>query len=183
MGRCEVCGKISTREELFVTVDVNGNIFRGAHPNSSRILFTVCTDPDCIVRSRQEDRIGKAMGCSADARLYLELARTATASPDQSLRSLIGMARKSGSLVIGTESVLQKIRTRSLALVLADRETGKHTLEKIQRKASRCACPVRILNLSGMLEHLLNKSNGKVIGIGDKQMAESIQGLLEHHGR
>lgn len=97
---------------------------------------------------------------------------------DKNLKQLlfsVGLARKAGKLVSGTDSVCDEIRKNKIFLVLCSNDISDNTKKKISDcctyyKAKLCFCEVS--------KEALGKSIGKpfsaCVGITDKNLSELI---------
>ncbi|NLG37712.1 MAG: 50S ribosomal protein L7ae [Clostridiales bacterium] len=81
--------------------------------------------------------------------------------------SALGLARKAGKCLAGTEICRKAIRSRKACLVFLDATAGRTTRESIEALARIHAIPLRVLDESIRLENALGKPNAKVAVITD----------------
>ena len=82
----------------------------------------ICPDDDCIDRAEKSGSLGHALGTTIQAEFWPELreyARNAGVNVGLKVRSVLGLARKSGSLLIGTDNI-EGFRRKVLVMTALD---------------------------------------------------------------
>ena len=97
---------------------------------------------------------------------------------DKNLKQLlfsVGLARKAGKLVSGTDSVCDEIRKNKIFLVLCSQDVSDNTRKKI---SDCCTYYKAKLHFCGVSKEALGKAIGKpfsaCVGITDKNLSELI---------
>jgi len=171
---CAICGASDVERSILAIGYKDGKI-RINHGDESTPVFYICTNSDCIVEAKTNDLIGQTFGSILNAKDYLRIAQYAKLCPSQTLESLIGLSRKSGTLVLGTEGVIQKVKSGIVHLVLVEPKISNNTRHKLESVTNRVRCPIQKWTGSKAIEHILNKANCKVIGVTDRNLAQTIQ--------
>ena len=82
----------------------------------------ICPDRDCIERAKKSGALAHALGTVIDADFWPELeecAETFGENPALKIRSVLGLSRKSGALIIGTDNIDREKR-KVLVLTASD---------------------------------------------------------------
>lgn len=113
----------------------------------------ICPDNDCITKAKKSGILAKALGTEINSDFWDELSRVSagtTVNINLKLKSVLGLARKSGNLIIGTDNI--------------ERETKKHSL--LVMTASDCSDNVRNFALSkvNISLSLSSEELSKIIG-------------------
>ena len=87
----------------------------------------------------------------------------------------VGLARKAGKLISGTDSVCDEIRKNKILLVLCSNDVSDNTKKKISDccayyQVKLCFCPIS----KEMLGKSIGKSFAACIGVTDKNLSELI---------
>jgi len=90
------------------------------------------------------------------------------------IEGLIGLARKAGKLIVGTDSVIDQIRKNKVSLVLILNDASENTKKKLHDKCAFYGVECKEIENSANLERILN-NNKKALGISDKGFAEAIK--------
>ena len=86
----------------------------------------ICPDSDCIDRARKSGSLAHAIGAVTDDSFWPELeehAKTFGVNPGLKARSVLGLARKSGTLIIGTDNI-ERERRKLLVMTSSDCSEG-----------------------------------------------------------
>ena len=124
---CTVCRAKSDKEDLIrivkspdgkAVVDVMKKLpGRGAY---------ICPDSDCIQRAKKSGVLAHSLGMSTDDNFWAaleECAGTFGINPALKIRSVLGLSRKSGNLIIGTDNIDREKR-KVLVLTASDCSEG-----------------------------------------------------------
>ena len=82
----------------------------------------ICPDSDCIERAKKSGVLARSLGMSADENFWTELenfAGTFGINPALKIRSVLGLSRKSGNLIIGADNIDREKR-KLLVLTASD---------------------------------------------------------------
>ncbi len=91
----------------------------------------------------------------------------------------IGLARKSGKLVIGTDSVIKSLQNNKIKLILIGSDASSSTLDKMEKKAFFYHIPLIKKYSSMELSFAVGKRSSMVFGLTDKGFAEAIMRTLQ----
>lgn len=92
---------------------------------------------------------------------------------------MLGLSRKAGKMILGSDAVLDAINDYKVFLVLLTKDISRRSGEKISAAANNRLIQVTDLPLSmNEIEMLTGKRSG-IIGISDKGFAEAIRKLIE----
>ena len=86
----------------------------------------ICPDPDCIDKAKKSGKLAHAIGAVIGEDFWPELeeaARTSGVNKDLKLRSVLGLARKSGTLIIGMDNI-ERERRKVLVMTASDCSDG-----------------------------------------------------------
>ncbi|MCL2521363.1 MAG: ribosomal L7Ae/L30e/S12e/Gadd45 family protein [Erysipelotrichales bacterium] len=90
------------------------------------------------------------------------------------IEGLIGLTRRAGKLVVGTDNVLDYVRKNKVFLVLILNDASENTKKKLLDKCVFYGVESKEIENSANLERILN-NNKKALGIADKGFAEAIK--------
>lgn len=93
--------------------------------------------------------------------------------------NLLGIARRAGKLVMGTDSLLNTLPSRKIKLIFLASDVSDSTYDKIDRKAYYYQVPVVNIFSTEELSQALGVSSIKIIGIIDEGFTKSILKELE----
>ena len=85
--------------------------------------------------------------------------------------TFIGFSVKAGKIVYGTDNLTQF--RRKLRLIIVDNDVSPRTLKTLREVAEAKACPIYSM-VSDKLEDIVFKTNCKVIGLTDMNLAQAI---------
>ncbi|MBQ6972816.1 MAG: DUF448 domain-containing protein [Synergistaceae bacterium] len=86
----------------------------------------ICPDSECIERARKSGKLANAIGTVIGEDFWPELlsyAENFSVSKDVKIRSVLGLARKSGTLLVGTENI-ERERRKVLVMTASDCSEG-----------------------------------------------------------
>ena len=94
------------------------------------------------------------------------------------LKGLIGLSRRAGQLMLGTDMVLKGLKAASLGAVLVDETAAPNTLKRLRESAEAAEVP-----LITVPEELIDRATGQsgriTAGIRRGSLAEQIIKLCE----
>ena len=88
---------------------------------------------------------------------------------------LIGLAMRAGKVCFGADSVEENIIKQKVKLLIISEDSSERTKNKFTKLCEKFNVPVIIDGNIEVLSKSIGKSNKAVIGIKDKNFAESIQ--------
>lgn len=89
---------------------------------------------------------------------------------------LLGLARRSGNLVMGTDAVIDNMA--NLKLIMLANDASNKTIDKITKKAYFYGVTVIDVFTTIELSHAIGKTNQKMVGISDEGFTKKINELL-----
>ncbi len=114
---CVICRVKADKDKLIrIAKSPDGKAVVDVHKKLQGRGIYICPDSDCIEKAK------KSMGAFADDNFWQELESLAgNFKPDTAMkiRSLLGLARKSGLLMIGSDSI-ERSKTRKILVMTAD---------------------------------------------------------------
>ena len=94
---------------------------------------------------------------------------------NNNILGLIGLAMKAGKVCFGADSVEENVLKHKVKLLIISEESSERTKNKFINLSEKFNVPVIIDGNIEVLSKSIGKSNKAVIGIKDKNFAESIQ--------
>ena len=88
---------------------------------------------------------------------------------------LIGLAMKAGKVCFGADSVEENISNKKVKLLIISKESTERTQKKFVEICNKNNIPVIIDGKIDILSKTIGKNNKAMIGIKDKNFANSIQ--------
>ena len=97
------------------------------------------------------------------------------------LLSNIGLAYKAKKIILGTDNIVEKMKTKKIKLVIMSATSSFNTQKLIQDKANTYGVDVLLLDVDDTeISHAIGRSNVKILGINDvgfkKMILKSIEG-------
>ena len=88
--------------------------------------------------------------------------------------SLLGLAKRAGKVIVGTDAVISKLQVNDLHLIFIAKDSSLATIDKIEKKAFYYN--VRIIKsfTSDEISNAIGSNNNKVIGISDLGFAKAM---------
>ena len=88
--------------------------------------------------------------------------------------SLLGLAKRAGKVIVGTDAVISKLQVNDLHLIFIAKDSSLATIDKIEKKAFYYN--VRIIKsfTSDEISNAIGSNNNKVIGISDPGFAKAM---------
>lgn len=93
--------------------------------------------------------------------------------------NLLGIARRAGKLVMGTDSLLNTLPSKKIKLIMMANDVSESTYDKIDKKAYYYKVPVINKFSTEELSQALGVSSIKIIGIIDEGFVKSILKEIE----
>ena len=87
--------------------------------------------------------------------------------------SLLGLAKKAGKVIVGTDAVISKLQADKLYLIFVAKDSSAATIDKIEKKAFYYNVPIIKSFTSDELSSSIGQNNNKVLGISDKGFADA----------
>ena len=92
--------------------------------------------------------------------------------------SLLGLAKRAGKVIVGTDAVISKLQGNDLHLILVAKDASIATIDKIEKKAFYYNVKIIKSFTSDELSDAIGSNNNKVLGIADLGFSKAI---LKHH--
>ena len=179
-SHCNVCGKESDNPELFaITRNKTGTLSIGSNSITGTDVFYICKQADCLERVRESRLIEKYFQIKNAGSLCIRLAKQLTGDQNTRLSTLVGMALRSRQLLLGRTAVEQGARRRKVYLILIDQHVQKHTRVKIEQTAQKTGIPLHVWAHEEPLESIVQKTNCKVAGLLNQNIALEIREILK----
>lgn len=148
---CVVCRAKSSKRELVrivrspegvAVVDISGKL-------PGRGIY-ICPDDECITHARNSGIIARSLTAVTGPEFWAALdehVKNFGVNEDRKFRSILGLARKSGALLIGVENI-EKFRRKVLVLTAEDCSDG---VMKFARARENIALNVKVEELSQII--------------------------------
>lgn len=92
--------------------------------------------------------------------------------------SLLGLAKKAGKVIVGTDAVISKLQDNNLSLIFVAKDSSLATMDKLEKKAFYYNVKIIKSFTSDELSFAIGSNNNKVLGIADGGFAKA---MLKHH--
>ena len=173
--QCAVCHQdFPIREMLCIAKEKEEIVLYNLENKRRKDAFYICRKPQCITRCRECDLVRKVFKVETSDRLYLELAKLSGRVDNYSLIYLIGFAKRSGKVIIGTEAVLSGVKKRKVKIIVVDQRISSHSLKKLESLASRWSVPLIRFEYHHPLEQIVGKPNCRCVGILHSEFVDTI---------
>jgi len=182
---CIACRQIKNKKELvrYVLAPDNSVLVDYRQHLPGRGCYT-CFDHSCLdtaVKRKGFQRCFKQQNLKIEITLLIEQLVTAV---DQKIFSLLGMARKSGQLISGSNAIIEALRkTKSIELVVIATDISDAIGQKIKTLAERSAIHCVQLGNKQQLGQMLGKEERSVIAVQAGALAKSLLNELHRHRR
>lgn len=93
---------------------------------------------------------------------------------ENKILGLIGLCRKSGNLVFGTDSCIDMIQRKKVKLVIITQDAAERTKKNFQILCELNLVPFYIFGTKDEISKAIGQENKVVIGIKNKSFAEEI---------
>ncbi|MEA3362498.1 MAG: DUF448 domain-containing protein [Thermodesulfobacteriota bacterium] len=173
---CVACRQVKDKNQLVrYVVAPNGAVlvdYRQRLPG--RGAYT-CLTSECLrgaVKKNSFQRCFKMPNCSVDSTQLLQQLSMAV---EQKITNLIGMSRKSGQLISGSNMIIDTLRKKSsVALVIIANDISSGIGSKIEGLAKREKIATVHLYNKQMIGQMLGKEERSVIAVQDGLLADSL---------
>lgn len=98
------------------------------------------------------------------------------------VESYLGLAKRAGYIVAGTDAVLKNLNKGQIKLIFLASDSSFATIDKVEKKAFFYHIPIIKKYSTDMIAKSLGLSNPKVIGLTDKGFTKAIITELEREG-
>ena len=92
------------------------------------------------------------------------------------IQNYLGLARKAGLVISGSDKVLEKIKTKAVKLVLISSDASSNTIKKFSDKAKYYLVDYLIID-NNILLKVYKENPPKVIGVLDLGLASKIRAI------
>ena len=121
----------------------------------------ICPDSDCIERAKKSGSLAHALGIVISADFWNDLeenAKTFGINPALKIRSVLGLSRKSGNLIIGTDNI---DREKKKVLVL----TASDCSESVKKFAESHENIALEMNIEELSESIGTRGGVQIVGL------------------
>lgn len=143
-----------------------------------------CIDADCLREAVKRKQFQRSFRGQCENVSVGELRQALIMALARRIAGLIGMARKSGQLISGSNAVTNALRQRGgFALVLIAEDISTGIAEKIMELSGRHKVPCSQLFSKGMLGQVLGKGERSVIAVQAGALADSLLIELQRYAQ
>jgi len=173
---CISCRQSRNQEQLirYVVAPDGELVVDYRHRLPGRGAYT-CLDLKCLqdaVERKQFQRSFRGRCCEAD---FAVLSAALTQAVEQKIVNLLGMGRKSGQVLSGSNAVIAALRQGSgLSLVVIARDISTAIAEKIEVLSARHHVHCRQLFSKDLLGQILGKGERSVVAVKAGTLADAI---------
>jgi ribosomal protein L7Ae-like RNA K-turn-binding protein len=93
--------------------------------------------------------------------------------------NLLGIARRAGKLIMGTDSLIKVLPSKKIKLIFIAKDASLATIDKIDKKAYFYQVQVVNIFTTDELSKALGVGSIKIIGIADEGFAKSMREEIE----
>ncbi len=141
-----------------------------------------CLTPNCVraaVKRGQFERAFRGRNRRTDPVALLEEARRQL---EEKVDSLIGMVRKAGMAIGGSNGVLAALeKGESLTLVLMARDISEGVGEKVRRRSLAADVPLKVWGDKSHLGRLFGREERSVVGVKQGGLASALEEGLKRY--
>lgn len=95
------------------------------------------------------------------------------------IAGLVGLARKAGNLVIGSDAVEVALRKGKIFALICAEDASQLTIGTLKQSSAADKVPLFQLFSKDQLGRLTGRKTLAVLGVNDQSFANAIQGLVE----
>lgn len=171
--KCAVTGKIADRDELlrFVLDPAGCVTFDMGKRLPGRGIWLI---PERDVLETAVKKNAFARSAKTEAQVPADLVERVETKIRQSKLDRLGLARRSGALVVGTEKTKDKLKQGKLALLVLAADGSPQTLDPLVRLAGQMETSVLHSEPAQTLAEALGRATAVCSGVTDRQMAATI---------
>jgi ribosomal protein L7Ae-like RNA K-turn-binding protein len=97
----------------------------------------------------------------------------------EEIRGLLGLAKKAGSLVIGSRETRAGLHRGQVRLMLLAADGSPRDRERLERLAEEAGTPVRVAGPREELGRAVGRDSVSVVGVTDRNLAAGLLGRLD----
>jgi predicted RNA-binding protein YlxR (DUF448 family) len=173
--QCIACRKRSLKRDLIRIVRTpSGNVEFDPNRRKPGRGAYLCAAPACIAEAREKNLISAHLQRPVPAALYLELAGQLKRSHPDSVKSLLGFAKRAGQCVLGMTAVRQMLKKGKIRLLIVSQGAGESTRAKLDGLARHYRVPLVLYAGERTLEDAVGRANCRTVGILDSKFAAKI---------
>jgi len=180
---CIACRKSKDQAQLvrFVVAPDGEVVVDYRHRLPGRGAYT-CIDSACLQAAVERKQFQRSFRGRCGEISFAALNSGVQAALQQRVINLLGMARKSGQTISGSNAVLAALRQKSaLALVLIAENISAGIAEKVTELASRYQVPCVNMFSKDKLGQLLGKEERSVVAVESGSLANALLIELQHY--
>lgn len=99
---------------------------------------------------------------------------------ESKLYGMLGLARRAGKVVCGTDAVIDKVRTKKAYLVIVSSDVSESTIKRITDKCSFYGIQKILYGTSEENGKAIGKTDVATIAVTDKNFADTISRLYKN---
>ena len=173
---CVSCRDNKPQDQLVrFVVDPNGSLtvdYR--HKLPGRGAYT-CINKNCLATAVEKKQFQRSFRGACENVDYNVLVAELNSSIEQKVINLLGMGRKSGQIISGSNAVISALRHGGeLSIVILTTDISSAIAEKIRTLSDRCKVKSSQLLDKNLLGQILGKSERSVVAVQQGALAESI---------
>lgn len=100
---------------------------------------------------------------------------------EKRILSLVGMAKKAGRTISGTDAVVNAIEAGEVYLVIVTKDASERTKKNFRLAVSNTGLPIFTFSTMDLLGKYLGKEQRAVCGIADRGFARKLIEFLERY--
>lgn len=135
-----------------------------------------CISPACLGEAIRRGQFERVFRGRCDRPEFDSLRASLLSQFEGRILNLLGMARKAGQIVAGSNQVLMALdRSGELAVILLARDISAGVAEKVESKAQYCNVVCRLIGDKATLGQQVGREQRSVIGLQSGPLAEALK--------
>lgn len=182
---CVSCRQSKKQEQLvrYVVAPDGELVVDYRHRLPGRGAYT-CIEADCLVAAVDRNQFRRSFRGKCNEVSSEKLLSALTQAVEQKILNLLGMGRKSGQLVSGSNAVITALRQdANLSLVIMTRDISTAIAEKIESLSVRHQVNCSQLFSKDLLGQILGKGERSVVAVQAGTLADAILIELQRYMR
>ncbi len=182
---CIACRQVKEPAQLvrYVVAPDGALLVDYRHKLPGRGAYT-CISLECLQAAVVRKQFQRSFRGQCQTVAFEDLRQAISQTLVQRIMNLIGMARKSGQLISGSNAVINALRHQSgFAMVLIAEDISAGIAEKITELSERHKVPCSQLFSKGMLGQVLGKGERSVIAVQTGTLADTLLTELQRYAQ
>ncbi|MFR2534296.1 MAG: L7Ae/L30e/S12e/Gadd45 family ribosomal protein [Clostridia bacterium] len=101
---------------------------------------------------------------------------------NKKIGGLLGLARKAGKVVFGTEGTMEAIRRKQVKLIIVAQDAAPRTKKNFMQIAEQMQIPISIYGTIEELSNCIGQQNKAILGIKEIHFSEEIIKIMNNGG-